>query len=458
MDVPSLYSALICPSCGASNLDLTKESVWQCASCSTAFPFLNEIPWLFSSPESVRTQWMSKCGSYLSYLKQKVSSLNTQLRSVDLQASTIRRLELMAKGMEHNLHQMTSLLDPLFNNKTQPDHRSSLPETPNKIPTKQGPRTYMDLLFRDWAWENNELTETIQIFDSITPPDQSSWSQLVILGGGAGRLGFELAHQHPDWSLTSVDINPLLMFVAQAMQQQKALDYFEFPISPVSLEATCALQTLRNPLGRARNLSFLFADALNLPVKRESLEAILTPWFVDIVPIDLKTLARRMNYSLRMKGEWINLGPLGFGYGLESIHYSPTEIQELLTNAGFDILEWQERSLPYLQSPHSGHWRQEKIWAFRACKMRKGKDPGKYSYLPSWLEDFDLPIPKEGYLDSVSNQSRFQFEVLTAIDGYRSINAVSQLMSAHYKMTKQMATESLIYFLTRLYEEAVQSQ
>jgi hypothetical protein len=90
--------------------------------------------------------------------------------------------------------------------------------------------------------------------------------------------------------------------------------------------------------------------------------------------------------------------------------------------------------------------------------MRKGKDPGKYSYLPSWLEDFDLPIPKEGYLDSVSNQSRFQFEVLTAIDGHRSINAVSQLMSAHYKMTKQMATESLIYFLTRLYEEAIQSQ
>jgi hypothetical protein len=133
--MPSLHSALICPSCGASNLDLTKGSLWQCASCSTAFPFLNEIPWLFSSPETVRLQWMSKCGSYLSYLKQKISSLNTQLRSVNLQASTIRRLELMVKGMEHNLHQMTSLLDPLFNNQTQPDHRSSVPETPNKIPT-----------------------------------------------------------------------------------------------------------------------------------------------------------------------------------------------------------------------------------------------------------------------------------------------------------------------------------
>ncbi|MBK7842421.1 MAG: hypothetical protein IPJ71_01805 [Bdellovibrionales bacterium] len=266
MDVSSFYLSLVCPSC-SSELDLTKGSAWQCVSCSSVFPSLNEIPWLFSSPESVRIQWMSKCGSYLSYLRQRISSLNTQLRSVDLQVSTRRRLELMEKGMEHNLHQMTSLLDPLFNNQAQLDQRSTASETPNKMPTKQGPRTYLDLLFRDWAWENNELTETIQVFDSITPSGQSLWNQLVILGGGAGRLAFELAHQHPNWNLTSVDINPLLMFTAQAMQRQKTLDFFEFPISPVSLEATCALQTLRNPLGQAGNLSFLFADALNLPVK-----------------------------------------------------------------------------------------------------------------------------------------------------------------------------------------------
>lgn len=399
-------------------------------------------------------QWQAKSQALLNFFTWQNKKYEAQLRQVKLLEATQKRLRLLSHATQFNLTQLENLLDPFLNDKTSPPHPSERIQLNDKIPSRLGALTYFDLIFRDWSWENNEIPQSLQIIEDLLPPHPTDWDELFVLGGGAARLLAELALRHPEWQILSVDINPLLGFTAQAMLNEKSWELYEIPVSPVSLEDSAVKRQVKNPLGKIPNLSLVFADALNFPVHNESIPAIMTPWLIDVIPMDFGLFSRRINTSLKMGGEWINFGPLGFRYGPAATHYSTTEIQELLIKSGFEIMEWQERQLPYLQSPHSGHWRQEKIWAFRARKIKKSKQPGKYHYLPPWLIDHQLPIPQETFLHDVSMQSRFQFEILTAVDGKNSINTIINMMSEHYGMSSAMAREALLRFLIRIYEEA----
>lgn len=284
-------------------------------------------------------------------------------------------------------------------------------------------------------------------------PPETGIEHLFVLGSGAGRLCWDISNEYPRCQVVGVDINPLLVLTGQAVLAGQKLELYELPVAPTSLQNGATLHTLQTKASKGQ-LQFLYADALNFPVKKNSLKAILTPWLIDVVPQDLRQFALRMNRSLKTGGYWINFGPLGFSYGSELNHYSPEEVKEILTESGFEIQSWEQRQIPYLQSPGSGHWRTETVWTFRACKIKNSKEPPRYHYLPEWLEDLDRPIPQEEFLAAVSAQSRFQFEVLTAVDGQRSLNDIATMMTSHYGLELEMAKDALLTFLVRAYEES----
>ncbi|MCB9085645.1 MAG: class I SAM-dependent methyltransferase [Bdellovibrionaceae bacterium] len=446
---PVLKDTLVCASCGG---DLSYEGQISCPSCHTTYESINGVPWVFIHGDSVKTQWRSRCRAFISLLNRQHDSLQGYLRQAKLLKTSKERLEILSEACTKNAEQLRHLLLPLLDDEC--GEWQDLPSAviQNKVPSKQGPRTYLDLIFRDWAWDNQENSQAFSMIKEALPPG-CNLKHLFVLGCGAGRLSWDLSNELPNTQVVAVDINPLLVLAGQKVIAGGQLDLYEIPVSPTSAKNSATMRKLRAKAQTKGQLQFLYADALNFPVKKNSIEAILTPWLIDVIPQDLRQFALRMNRSLKNGGSWINFGPLGFSYGSELNHYSPEEVQEILKDSGFEVKSWEQEQIPYLQSPGSGHWRTETVWTFRAEKVKNSKEPSRYHYLPDWLEDLDKPIPQEDFLAAVSAQSRFQFEVLTAVDGQRSLNEIATMMTTHYGLELEMAKDALLTFLIRSFEE-----
>jgi ubiquinone/menaquinone biosynthesis C-methylase UbiE len=280
---------------------------------------------------------------------------------------------------------------------------------------------------------------------------------LLIIGTGASRLAFDV-HQRLNPSETiAVDINPVLLGVAQKIKTGESVDLYEVPLNPGHMENVAVLRKLSSDFvkqNKFQNLHFLFADGLAVPLKPKSIDALLTPWFIDIVPEDFALLARRMNRFLKSGGTWVNFGPLGFSNPQRPTAYTFEEIKELLEDAGFALEQQVVREVPYLQSPLDIQKRTEKTHSFCVKKIKDVKEPPAHQSLPQWLLKTDLPIPLVPRLVQQGQQSRLHAEILNALDGKRTLGDLQQLAAQHYQITPEQALNLLIQILTPYMEES----
>src|SRR5690606_2131983 len=131
----------------------------------------------------------------------------------------------------------------------------------------------------------------------------------------------------------------------------------EFPISPRTIEDHARLRRLATPAPAERPPSLVLGDVLRPPFERGSLDAVLTPWLVDILPEDFPVLANRINEILKPGGRWVVFGSLAFAPPEHAGRYSPEECLAILRDAGFGEAGIAEHEIPYMCSPASRHAR-----------------------------------------------------------------------------------------------------
>jgi hypothetical protein len=82
----------------------------------------------------------------------------------------------------------------------------------------------------------------------------------------------------------------------------------------------------------------VIANGLAAPLRRQCFNTLLTPWFIDVVPSDLRDFMGVLRSLLAPNGRWINFGPLLYPErGSASCQFSVGELFELATIAGFQI-------------------------------------------------------------------------------------------------------------------------
>ena len=442
------------------------------------FPQTQGIYWLYRNPQAHFLQWKARAELLLAGESQRLSQIEAEIAQGEAAASkyTLERLELLRKGQVFNFQAYREILAPLLSPQgldvssqglSQVDWASGLAET---LPSHQTLSSYQDNLFRDWAWNNGENEAALELIKRLWPdslrlklntstgPTEGEQAfHLTVLGSGAGRLAVDL-HRHfrPQLSLL-VDINPFLHLVAQRLIQGESVELYEFPHPPLSHDQAAVLHRCENPYGPQRDIHLLFADVSNLPFQRKSLDLLITPWLIDIVPEDFRAFARRLNRYLKPGGAWLNFGPLGFDRRMLSQRLCFAEVQEALTEAGFVVeIEFQERQ-SYLQSPHSSHGRVETLSCFRAKKVKEAKEPKRFEYLPSWLTHLDQPIPASAALAELALINKVHFEVTAIIDGQKSFRQISNLMVQSYGMTQAQADETLFAILFKIHESSLRS-
>lgn len=349
-----------------------------------------------------------------------------------------RRLSLELRAIREHRQRLVELLSPvaLDNDDIAPAVTRNLRD---KLPGNQGIASYANNVFRDWSWNNGENEAILSTVESVIDPDtRGRLGAILTLGAGAGRLTYDMHRCFAPALSVALDFNPLLLLLASRVVQGESVSAYEFPLSPIDEAHYAVAQECAAPEAvMDRKLRFVLGDAMSPPFAPASFDTIVTPWLLDILPQDLSVFLPQINRLLPDGGLWINTGTLAFFHADPCRRYSEAEVLELIEEAGFEVTSLNHRNLPYLCSPHSGHGRTERIVTFSARKVRDVIPGHRRGHLPDWAQDPSLPIPSTMTSTLNATSQLLKAQVLAAIDGKRSINAIAVMVAREYGLSQE---------------------
>lgn len=455
---------LACAVCRSPNLTLTRsQDALACASCTRLYPVSRcgevDIPWLFADPIAARLEWRARYNGFLHGNDSTQDRLRAALKEGVPDQNQCARMSRMLEARKRHRLQVGAILAPLGLEEIDwPADAIELLD--NKLPANQGLSSYATNVFRDWAWDNGETEAQLAAVERVLSADwRGRLGATLTLGAGGCRLPYEL-HRRGDVSTSVVlDINPLLLKTACDVVQGKRVTLSEFPVAPLDGASFAVEQPLQAPerlgaedLGRFR---FVLADALTPPFESASFDTVLTPWLVDILPTDPRDLMASINDLLPLDGVWVNTGSLAFFHADPTWCLSEDEFMCAVERTGFEILAVDRHEIPYLMSPHSSHGRIERILTFAARKIRSVPRPKRDPYLPEWLRVTCLPVPRAGDIVNHATNNILIAEVLSAVDGKLSIDAIVGQIAARYELGTEETLLAVRRILTDHWEGSV---
>jgi hypothetical protein len=422
-----------------------------CGACSSGYPVIGEIPWLFPEPRQALAEWRGRLGFLAQHLASEAAAMRASLGEGTLEAGTRRRLELVARANEDQIERLRQLLAPLGMD------QASIAEATHqglgtRLPTEQGLTNYYVNLHRDWCWGEEENQAALNQLRALLGGNLKGLGRVLVQGAGAGRLAYDL-HAASDATLTvATDFNPLLLFAARELFAGRAVELYEFPIAPRNIEDHAVLRRLAAPAPSRPGLELVAADALQPPFADGAFDTVVTPWFIDIIGEPFARVAARVNLALKPGGRWINYGSLAFSRAAHAERLSLEEVGDLMPKAGFAGFEWREAAIPYMRSPASRHARVESTISWVANKIGPPAETPRARVLPDWLLQPDKPVPRTPAFEMQAISSRVHAFLLALINGERSMRDMARVLVEQRLMSAQEAEEQVRLFLARLHE------
>jgi SAM-dependent methyltransferase/uncharacterized protein YbaR (Trm112 family) len=444
---------LACPRCDRT-LEAAEFGI-RCAGCGVDFPLLDGVPWLFAEPAAALSEWRQRLDFLLRKLEQDVRRLSESLAGKDLLPLTRQRLERLKSSIDDHRRRLEALLAPLRLGETPASFESYL-ALRTRLPPDQGLMTYYPNLHRDWSWGAEENDAALRLLAAGL--DGVAGKTILVLGSGAGRLAYDIHEAHAPSLTVALDFNPLFQLALARIVRGAALELYEFPLAPRSADDHALLRTLAAPAAARPDLFAVLADALRPPFVDGSFDLVVTPWLVDILPENFRTLCARINKLLRRRGRWLNLGSLAFSQAGPETHYSREECAVLIQAAGFTAPAFDEATMPYMCSPASRHGRRETVVAWRAEKRKEAKRPAHHDALPEWLVQGTAPVPLLQEFRVQATTTRIYAALMGLIDGRRSVKDMANVLVAQRVMSAADAEPAIREFLTKMYHESRRSQ
>ena len=447
----SLTAVLACPRCRRGPV-APASGGWICAACSSGYPVIGDIPWLFPEPQQALSEWRARFGMLRQYFGSEATAMH-DAAAADVPGATRRRLEQVAAAYEDQVRLLAELLAPLGLEQSamnEATHRG----VGTRLPLEQGLTNYYVNVHRDWSWGAAENAAGVGEIAVMLGGDLRGLGQTLVQGAGAGRLAFDL-HQAGDAPLTvATDFNPLLLFVAREMYAGRSLELYEFPIAPRGLEDHAPLRRLASPTAARAGLELVAADALHAPFADGAFDTVVTPWFIDIIGEPFARVAARVNLLLKPGGRWINSGSMAFSRAAHVDRIGLEEALEMLPGAGFGEVSVRENTLPYMRSPASRHSRLENVVTWVGRKSGAASETPRARVLPEWLLHPDRPVPRTRALEMQAISTRVHAFLLALINGERSARDMARMLVEQRLMTADEAEPQVILFLTRLHEDS----
>jgi len=445
---------LACPRCGTGSLDLAGEA-FACGRCTTHFPILGGVPWLFAAPSVALGEWRARFGRSVREHEDELRAATGALKTLTPGSPAHARLTHWANAQRAQPKLLDELLLPMLD----PQGNAAL-ETylalRTRLPPEQGLVTYAANLHRDWAWGDEEngasLSAVRDAFADRKP------TKLLVLGAGACRLAYDL-HMAFDCERTAaLDINPLLLYTAARVCDGNDVALWEFPLAPRASLDCAVLRTLHAPIPARAGLHVVLADGRQPPFAAGAFDAIVAPWYLDIVQEGVVASVQRINRLLAPGGVWIAFGSLTFGGADPVDRRGIDEVVECIAANGFTRPQCAEHDMPYLCSPASRHGRRERVLTLRADKGTECDQAPTTNALPDWIIDGKAPIPASSAFQREAATTRIHAFVMSLIDGRRSLADIAAVLEQQRLLSRTEAEAALRTFLTTMYDESRRSR
>jgi SAM-dependent methyltransferase len=387
---------------------------------------LGEIPVLLPEPDA----YLASCRMQLTQLErqaqQTLEDMQSQMRAADALPATRARCQAMVEGLRHQLADVRAILNPL------------LPPTGAHAvePSQRAPATleYLPYLYRDWGRseaDDGENERALVILESVI--GETPIGRTLVVGAGACRLAYDLHRRHPGTETAVIDLDPLLFASAHAVVRGGSVAVREANLEVGELAQSSREWVLRAPAGKIDEAEFHFivTDGLEPPFAPAVFDSVVTPWFIDQGPDDLRDFISTVHRLLRSGGRWLNIGPLLYRNGVPiALRFGREELFDLAARAGFRVDGWETASVPYLVSGLNGRGKVEWVLAFSATKLDVEpavlpRDVGP----PSWLIFNHLPVPTFAGQSLAWSGAAGYHLVISAIDGRRTIDDIARLIA-----------------------------
>ena len=423
----SLIEAARCPRC-AEGIDVSTPTI-TCQGCAQTYPRLGEIPILLADPQA----YIASCRRQLALLEREVDKtvqkIEEELQPADVLPITRTRCRAVIEGIEGQLADVRTLVEPLLT--------AGAPGPGDRSPPGDVPATleYLPYLHRDWGWPSETDGENERALATIEAVLEGRLlGRTLVLGAGACRLAYDLHRRHPAAEIVVIDLDPVLFCAAHAVTRGESVSIREANWEICEVEHCSREWVLTAPDGPVDHdrFHFVLADGVDPPFAPGMADTVLTPWFIDQGPEDMRDLISTLHRLLRPGGLWLNLGPLRYEPEVPiALRFAREELFDLAARSGFRVDQWQTDSAPYLVSKLNGRGKMAWVLAFSATKLETLSDGGSpEDGPPPWLVFRHLPIPTfPGQSLFWSETPLFQM-VVSVIDGSRTLDDIARLVAA----------------------------
>ncbi len=404
----ALLDLLVCPACRGPLSE--NAGHYRCAQCRADYPTLGGVPCLLPDAQRWRASWRLQLDELTRAAEETVVMFEKELRKPALFDNTRLRLQTQIALTKQTLAEVAAIIEP-----------AAGASSDNSLPAPRiDPLNTFHYLHRDWA-ETTENTSALSCVERVL--DGAPLGRLLVLGAGAGRLAYDLHRTQRATLTVAVDIDPLVALVAQQMVSGGRIELTEARSNATEMTRFGQLRTLRAPAGAVEQFHVLLANGLQPPLRDQVFDTVLTPWFIDVVPPDLRDFMSVLTRVLVPGGRWLNYGPLLYPPSRPAAYrYAREEVAEIAQAAGFDITRETDELVRFAYSPLAARGRLEHCIAFAAQK-RSPK-------AAAWLEIPHLPIPEFPGRAELRHESAAFNAIIDLVDGRRSINDIAIRLGA----------------------------
>lgn len=440
-----LLPLLRCPKTGGPLQLHAEEAVLATSQQEEIYPLINGVPWLLPNPRNSLMDWSAKLNHFNQVLLSEIQSIEKELKHA--QGATELRLKKLLEGKQQFIKRVSELFFPVV--RAQASTKNVYDALRDRAPSQQSLLSYEANLYRDWVWGEEENTLT---HDIVAAHFQGEVGKLCVIGAGAGRLALDLhASQNPELTLAT-DINPLLVMAAEYLLTGKNLPFVEFPLHPRTSEFVAVEHEIKGQ-AKPENFHFVFADATKPCFTTAAFNTVVTPWFIDIQPLEFSKFLRQLNQYIPIGGLWVNFGSLVFNQKRDALCYSVEEVKGIALQQGFEIAELQEHEIPYLKSPYNAGYRMERVWSWSAKKIADVKALNQPQVMPAWLLDQNQAVPKAQYFQQFSFKHRAYAQLTAEVDGKTSITKIAKKFAKQNKLDEAEAIQLVANFFIEITQQ-----
>jgi len=422
VEVRSGIDAVLCPRCAAPLNVRAREIV--CAPCSRQFPRAAGIPVIMHDPNS----YLLSARRQLSNLEQQASltlHVIEELRQrSDLIPETRNRCQAMMDAVRNQTSGIRRVLQPIVGTIVEDAGDASV-ECP-------APLQYINYLYRDWGWPAEVDGENERALAAVSAvAGKEPLGCTLVLGAGACRLAYDLHRCYPETDTTVVDIDLFVFAMAHAVIRGESLKLSEANAEIDELGHVAREWTLTAPKGAIDDdhFHFMLADGLNAPFRDKTFDTVVTPWFIDQIPSDLRNCLSEVHRLLKPGGHWLNHGPLRYRPETPlELRFGREELFDLASRAGFQIDQWKTESVPYLVSKLNGRGKMESVLSFSATKSELHNAQAETR---AWLLFRHVPVPVFPGLPRFRTEDPAEQIVAAAIDGVRTLDDIALILATN---------------------------